>query len=141
MAVKALATAALPAAAVRGFDADTAHPQSVPVGGCVIGHPGSPGDPAGIDLGGSGPVYHFEHDLDVEMLPGLADADPSAALDGMMQALSDAVLSDRTLGGLVDWLEISGGDEQDLRLEGSASARWARVTLTGSYSASSPLGD
>lgn len=140
LAVKALAAAALPGVAVRGFDGDAVRPEKIPAGGCIIGHPGSPGEPVDVILG-VGPIYDFEHALHIELLPGLAEADPAAQLDQMITALSDAVVADRTLGGAVDWADVSGGDEDDLRLEGSLSARWGRVIVTGNYSASSPLGD
>lgn len=137
MAVKALATAALPDVTVRGFDTDTARPASIGTNGTVVGHPGDPGEPD-VDLN---PVtYHWQHEMEMEFAASPAASDPAGSLDAMMQAFGSAVISNRTLGGLVDWLDVTPGAEDDQLMNGAATTRWASLTVTAHYSTTNPLG-
>lgn len=137
LAIKALVADALPQASVRGFDGDTARPSSIGPHGTIIGHPGDPGEPE-VDLN---PVtYHWMHDIELELAAPATGTDAAAALDAMLVPIGEAVLADRALGGLVDWLEIGGAVEDDQLMSGAATTRWASVTLTAHYSTLNPLG-
>lgn len=137
MAVKALTVEAMDQATVRGFDQDTARPQSVGPHGTVIGHPGDPSDPD-VDLN---PVtYHWQHEMEMEFAASPAASDPAADLDGMLEAFGNAIIANRTLGGLVDWLDVAPGAEDDQLMNGAATTRWASLTVTAHYSTTNPLG-
>ncbi|WP_010184776.1 hypothetical protein [Sphingomonas sp. PAMC 26605] len=133
MAVKALATAALPNAKIRGFDGDTARPTNVTGGGVVIGHPGDPGEPA-VDL--SPLTYNYDHPITLEFAPG--GSDQAGGLDAMMGVFGAAIEADRTLGGLCSWIEAQAPDEDDTP-SGTGSQRWAMLDVIASYSTPNPL--
>lgn len=138
LALKALTAGSLPQADIRGFDLDTARPASVGANGTVIGHPGDPGDPE-VDLN---PVtYHWQHDIELEFAASIAADDPAAVLDQMLVDFGAAIAANRTLGDLVDWLEVGGALEDDQLMSGAPTTRWASVTLTAHYSTSNPLGN
>jgi hypothetical protein len=66
------------------------------------------------------------------------------ALEGLVAtavaALGSAIAADRTLGGLVDWLEASSVARRDSRSSaGIASFNWVTVPLTVEWRADTPL--
>lgn len=138
LAVKALAAAAAPDATIKGFDGDASRPASIGAGGTIVGHPGDPGEPE-VDLNPL--TYHWRHEIELEFAAAPSATDPAAALDAMMQAFGAAVAADRTLSGLVDWLETGGAMEDDQLMAGAATTRWASVTVVAHYSTLNPLGD
>jgi hypothetical protein len=119
VAVKALVADALPEARVRGFDGDSSIPMEIHEGGEVVGQAGDPGDPE-TDL--SPPVNHYRHRIPLDVAP------PS-----LVPAIEEAVRADRTLGGLVDWLETEAADLSDRTLEG-VTTNWAGLMVVAHYS-------
>lgn len=82
-------------------------PERIPEGGLVVLRDGDQGDPVEVTL--SPLTYHWEHLAQVEIhvrprAAGGGDADRDAVL-GM---IGTTLIADRTLGGAVDWLELSG---------------------------------
>lgn len=138
MALKSLAATAVAQATIRGFDGDAARPASIGAGGTIIGHAGDPGEPE-VDL--NPVVYHWQHDIEMEFAPPPSAENPAEALDAMLTAFGSAVLADRTLGGLIDWLDLSAPLEDDQPMAGSSTTRWAGVTATAHYSTTNPLGN
>lgn len=135
LALKALVQAALPAATVRGFDADVAKPERIGAGGCVIGDKGDPGEPD-VDL--SPLTYNYRHRF--ELAVAAANGAGGAALDTMLTAIGTAIEADRTLGSLAEWLEAEAPQPGDADAEGVAAINWASVPVIVEYSTSSPLG-
>jgi hypothetical protein len=135
LAVKALVAGALPAATLAGFDKDAAKPTRVGSGGCVIGHPGEPGD-AEIDL--SPLNYNYSHRLYLEVVgPNGAGG---AVLDAMLVTLGTAIAADPFLGGLCDFFSSEAADFNDRSTDAVASTNWATVPLVAEYSTLNPLG-
>jgi hypothetical protein len=134
LAVKALVAAALPDADLVGFDADFAKPPRVGAGGCVIGHPGDPGDPD-VDL--SPLTYNYSHRLMLEVIG--PNGDGGAALDTMLEDLADAIAADQFLGGLCHYFGIEAPDFNDRSTDAVASTNWATVPLVAEYSTNNAL--
>jgi hypothetical protein len=123
--------AAVPALVYRGL----ALPTEVPPEGLLIVRDGSPGEPA-VTM--SPLRYHFEHVAEIEMiLQGKGDVD--ARFDELKLAIAAMILSDRTLGGLCDWVEPGAPEPQDLPFEGAESLKAAIIPVTLHYVTVSPL--
>lgn len=137
LGVKALVAGALPNADTMGLEADDAKPDSIGAGGTAIVRSGDPGPPE-IDLS---PVsYNYEHDIPIEL--GAYEAPPLTSeevLDAMMRPIGAAVAADRTLGGLVDWLEVQAPSTEDFDAVGAVAGRWANFSIVASYATSDPL--
>lgn len=136
IALKALVASALPSADVRGFDEAATRPDRIGSGGAVLGHPGVP-EETDVDLGQL--KYYYDHAVPLEIHPSDGSADPAADIDTALKAIGDAVAADRTLSGVVEWIEASSANEEDLSVDGAESIRWAEITITASYSASHAL--
>lgn len=136
LAVKDLVGRALPGAKLRGFDGDTSKPGSIGAGGCVIGHPGEPGEPE-VDL--SPLSYTYQHQIFLEV--AAADGAAGEPLDLMLLAIGDEIEADRFLGGLCSFLQAAAPDRMDRTTETVASTNWATVAVIAEYSCSTPLAD
>ncbi|WP_347270986.1 hypothetical protein [Rhizorhabdus histidinilytica] len=133
----ALLKAALPGAEVKGLDNDAAFPDRVPPNGLVILRAGNPGE-AEVTL--SPLTYHWEHRSPVEVAAySSATATNSEALDAMLVAIGAAVVADRTLGGLVDWLDVEPASPEDLAATGAKPAKGEIIMLVASYATTNPL--
>jgi hypothetical protein len=135
LAVKALVAAALPLADLHGFDSAATKPARAGANGCVIGHPGEPGDPE-VDL--SPLTWNYSHTMFLEVVG--PDGDGGAALDAMLVTLGAAIAADRFLGGLCDYFGAEAPDFNDRSTNAVATANWATVPLTLEYSTTNPLG-
>ena len=136
-AVKALIAAACPQATVRGLDADAAKPERIPAGGMVVVREGDPG-PATLDL--SPLTYNYDHAIPLELsASGDATHSPPQAIDAMLVAIGTALAADRTLGGLVFWLDADAPQVSDITADGAPVAAGADLVLTASYATSNPL--
>lgn len=134
-ALKALAQTALPSASVRGFDGDSARPDRITAGGCVIGAKSDPGSPD-VDL--SPLTYNYRHQFDLEF--AAADGVGGEPLDAMLRAFGAAIIADRTLGGLCTWLEAEAPVFEDAGDATVPSINWASVAVMAEYSTTNPLG-
>jgi hypothetical protein len=134
-AVLRLARSALPYAEVaRNRD----KPQSISAGGDVVIRDGDPGDPVEITLS---PLTHwYEHRIPLE-IGTYASGGRSAGevLDDMLRPLGEAIMADRTLGGLVDWLDVGAPVTDAIESFGIEPGRWADVDLIAHYGVTNPL--
>ena len=131
-AVLSLIATALPDTTVRR---NQEAPQSIPAGGMVIIRDGDPGDPA-VDL--SPQRYNYEHRIPVEVAGFLsATLTNEAVLDALLSPIGAAVASNRTLGGLVDFLEVSAPVSDDFNTP--TAGRWAEIALVAAYATDTPL--
>lgn len=96
---------------------------------------GSAPESIGFLMGAASP-YEFQHDasLDILVVGGSAE-DRRARRDAALVEAHDAIAADPTLGGLVDWAELSGA-----ALSVTERAAHAGVDLSLTYSAPTALG-
>lgn len=133
-AIEALVRAALPTAAVTRNQTKA---DEIPAAGAVDISDGDPGEPE-VDL--SPLTYNYSHPFGL-LFGALPTASLTAgqALDAMQVAVGDAVEADRTLGGLVDWLETVAPDRGDLDMAGAESGAASEAAIIAHYSTTSPL--
>lgn len=120
----------LPATALRG----EVLPERVPNDGLLILRDGDPGEPE-VTL--SPLAYHYQHRAEIEAVVQGTDRDNT--FDALCAGVAAAVASDRTLGGLCDWIEASAPQPVDLPVEGGASFKACVILLTLNYTTSDPL--
>lgn len=135
-AVRALVEEALPDAVVTGFDGEASLPGEPEAGGTATGFPGDPGKPE-IDL--SPLTWHYQHEIPIELTPPLDSEDPASAIDAMQAAIATAIESDRTLGGLANWVEPTAPTEEEYRPDGASPLRVSSFSITVHYATPSPL--
>ncbi|MCC5976186.1 MAG: acyl-CoA transferase [Rubellimicrobium sp.] len=121
---------ALPASALRG----DVLPERVPAAGLLILRDGEPGEPE-VTL--SPLRYHYQHRAEIEAVVQGADRD--AAFDTLCFNIGAVISSDRTLGGLCDWIEAEAPRPVDLAVEGAASLKAAVIPVVLHYSNGDPL--
>ncbi len=59
--------------------------------------------------------------------------------DALTASIGAALVADRTLGGLCDWVEAEAPEPVDLPIEGAAALKPAVITIVLQYSTSDPL--
>jgi hypothetical protein len=121
----------LPATALRG----DVLPERVPATGLIILRDGEPGEPE-VTL--SPLAYHYQHRAEIEAVVQGAGRD--AAFDTLSASIGTAIATDRTLGGLCDWVEAEAPEPVDLPIEGAASLKAAVIPVVLHYSTEDPLG-
>jgi len=121
---------ALPATALRG----DVLPERVPAAGLLILRDGEPGEP---EVTMSPLRYHYQHRAEIETVVQGASRD--ATFDTLCASIGTAIASDRTLGGLCDWVEAEAPRPADLPVEGAASLKAAVIPVILHYSTSDPL--
>lgn len=112
-------------------------PEKVPSTGLVVLRDGEPGEPE-VLLSPVSYLWRHRAPLDV-MVGGGTQAERDAALDVLLTATGAALEQDRTLGGLVDWLEIGSPSFETVPIEGAAPVKGAVVPVILHYETSSPL--
>lgn len=120
----------LPATVLRG----EVVPERVPAAGLLVLRDGEPGEPE-ITL--SPLRYHYQHRAEIEAIVQGASRD--AAFDALCASIGTAVASDRTLGGLCDWVEAEAPRPIDLAVEGAASLKAAVIPVVLHYTTTDPL--
>lgn len=111
-------------------------PEKVPDGGLIILRDGDPGDPEVL----LSPVtYLWQHQTEIEVVVQRPASEAAAALDALLAELGTALSANRTLGGLVDWIEWSAPQTRDLAIDGAAGLKGAVVTVTLHYASADPL--
>ena len=112
-------------------------PETVPAGGLIILRDGDPGDPEVV----LSPVsYLWEHQAEIEVILQRGQDYDSAALDTLLMAVGAALSTDRSLGGLAEWLDWGAPKTSGLAIDGAASLRGATVPVTIRYASPDPLG-
>jgi hypothetical protein len=112
-------------------------PEKVPAAGMVILRDGDSGEP---EILLSPLLYLWQHQAEVETVVQQAPADDATAtLDDLLAEVGSALAADRTLGGLVDWIEWGAPRTRELAIDGAAGLKAAAVTVTLHYASSDPL--
>ncbi len=113
-------------------------PERLPFAGLVILRDGDPGTPE-VTL--SPLQYHYEHRVEVEVIvQGKTAAARATVFDTLLQTIGTALASDRTLGGLCDWLEAQAPQPVDMPVEGAAALKAATIPVILTYTTDDPLG-
>ncbi|MBK5945659.1 acyl-CoA transferase [Rhodobacter veldkampii DSM 11550] len=114
---------------------DEVLPERIPAAGMIILRDGQPGEPE-VTL--SPLRYHYQHraELEVVVQAGTGRASP---FDTLIASIGAAIESDRTLGGLCDWVEPESSASVDLPIEGAAALKAAVITVVLHYTTTGPL--
>lgn len=131
-AIKALVVVALPDADVKR---NLAKPERIAPGGLVIVRDGDPGEPE-IIL--SPLTYVYTHRVSIE-IAAYASQTREQVLDGMLGAIGAAVVANRTLGGLCDFIEAEAPSTDDVEIAGARSGRFADLAIVAVYGTTDPL--
>lgn len=133
-AVKALVAAALPDADVKR---NLAKPERIAPGGLVIVRDGDPGEP---EVMLSPLTYVYTHRVPIEIAAYETSSQPrEQVLDAMLGAIGAAVVADRTLGGLCDFIEAEAPSTDDVETTGARVGRWADAAIVAVYGTTDPL--
>jgi len=115
---------------------NSALPTKIPPGGLAILFDGDPGEP---EVSFSPLTYHFEHRA--ELLIAVQQAsDGDTVFDALCAVLGTAIVADRTLGGLCDWIEPMAPSPEEIPIEGAVTIKAARIPIILHYATISPLG-
>jgi hypothetical protein len=120
----------LPATALRG----DVLPERLPATGLMILRDGEPGEPE-VTL--SPLRYHYQHRAEIEAVVQGTNRD--AAFDTLCASIGTALATDRTLGGLCDWVQAEAPRPVDLPIEGASSLKAAIIPVVLHYSTGDPL--
>ena len=113
-------------------------PERVPAGGFVILRDGDPGEPE-VTL--SPLRYHWQHQAEVEVIVQDKNASLRASLfDVLVEQINSVLVTDRTLGGLCDWIEPGAPAPTDLPIEGGQALKAAILPITLIYTTTAPTG-
>ena len=110
-------------------------PERVPTDGLLILRDGEPGEPE-VTL--SPLRYHYQHRAELEVVVQAPNGRASA-FDDLIAAIGTALESDRTLGGLCDWVEPEAPASVDLPIEGAAALKAAVIAVVLHYTTTGPL--
>jgi len=133
-AIKTLIASALPNAEVKR---NLAKPERIPPGGLVIIRDGDPGEPEVIL---SPLIYVYSHHIPIELAAYETSSQTrEQVLDGILGAIGTAVVSNRTLGGLCDFIEAEAPSTEDVETTGARASRWADVAIVAVYGTTDPL--
>ena len=116
---------------------DASRPESIPAGGLIVLREGVADAPEATL---SPATYHYRHPVTLEIYVSGADqAARISALDALLVDIGSAI-TDRTLGGAVDWTEVAEAAQATEDAEpGTVPVRQALVTLHLHYHAASAL--
>jgi len=115
---------------------DEVLPERIPPAGLIILRDGQPGEPE-VTL--SPLRYHYQHLAELEVIVQ-APGNRATAFDTLIAAIGTTLGSDRTLGGICDWIEAESPASVDLPVEGAVSLKAAVVTVVLHYTTADPLG-
>ena len=109
-------------------------PKAIPSAGLVIMRDGVP-DLAEVTL----PLtYHYDHRVEFEIYTQSPE-DRETLADVIRQELGAALIADRGLGGLCDWVEAQPTGSDDIRVDGGQTIRVDTIVVTLSYGVADPL--
>lgn len=103
--------------------------------GLVILRDGDPGEP---EFTMSPLRYHYQHRAEIEVFVQ-AGSGREALFDELCQSIGAAVVADRTLGGLCDWVEAEAPAPDDTPQEGAITFRAAVIGVRLHYATPDPL--
>lgn len=110
-------------------------PTKIASGGLVILRDGEPGEP---EHSFSPLLYHYEHRAQVEVFVQ-AGSERETLFDDLCRRVGAAVVADRTLGGLCDWVEAEAPAPDDTPVDGAPVYRAAVIGILLHYAVSDPL--
>ena len=110
-------------------------PERIPATGLIILRDGKPGEP---EVALSPLTYFYEHRAELEVVIQ-AGTGRDALFDALTASIGAALVADRTLGGLCDWVEAEAPEPVDLPIEGAAALKAAVITIVLHYATSDPL--
>ena len=110
-------------------------PERIPETGLIILRDGKPGEPE-VTL--SPLTYFYEHRAELEVVIQ-AGTGRDALFDALTASIGTALASDRTLGGLCDWVEAEAPEPIDLPIEGAAALKAAVIIVVLHYATPDPL--
>lgn len=96
---------------------------------------GAPGEPVDVTL--SPITYSYAHSMPLELAVQTSDND--AALKNLKDAVNTTILSDRTLGGLCEWIEVFPQAAEAGAFPGAASVKYQIINLVVHYQTANPL--
>ena len=114
---------------------DEVLPERIPAAGLIILRDGQPGEPE-VTL--SPLRYHYQHRAELEVVVQ-AGTGRASTFDDLIAAIGTALETDRTLGGLCDWVEPEAPASVDLPIEGAAALKAAAITVVLHYTTTGPL--
>lgn len=114
---------------------DEVLPERIPAAGLIILRDGQPGEPE-VTL--SPLLYHYQHRTELEVVVQTGTGRASA-FDDLITAIGTALVADRTLGGLCDWVEPEAPVSVDLPVEGAATLKAAVIIVVLHYTTTGPL--
>ena len=133
-AVKVHVAAALPGTDVKR---NLAKAERIPPGGLVVIRDGDPGEP---EVSLSPLTYLFSHRIPLEIAAyERATLTREQVLDAMTDAIGAAVMANRTLGGLCDWIEAEAPVTDDIEAVGALPGRFADLAILAVYATTDPL--
>lgn len=132
-ALHALLANALPAPVLR----NEVVPEKIPAEGLCVLRDGDPGEPE-VTLSPASYLYEHRAELDVVVAHG-DSAVRDARFDDLLAAIGAAIASDRTLGGLCDFLEAEAPATADIEAAGALPGRWADIAIVAHYGMTDPL--
>ncbi len=113
-------------------------PERIPPAGLVILRDGDPGKP---EVMLSPLSYYYEHKAELEVIvQGKTPAARAAAFDALAHNIGAVIATNRTLGGLCDWVEATAPKPVDLPVEGGEALKAAIIDITLTYTTADPLG-
>lgn len=134
VAILALVEGALPGATVKR---NRDKPDFTGPGGIVIIRDG---DLSESEVLLSPLTYIYDHHIQLEIAAFEANGvKANDAIDIMMVSIGTAIMADRTLGGLCDWIDAAPPVTDNLDAEGVAPGRWADAAILATYATSNPL--
>ena len=110
-------------------------PERIPAAGLIILRDGKPGEPE-VTL--SPLTYFYEHRAELEVVIQ-AGVGRDALFDALTASIGAALATDRTLGGLCDWVEAEAPEPVDLPIEGASALKAAIITIVLHYATPDPL--
>jgi hypothetical protein len=129
----ALQARLLPIAAL--VQRDEVLPERIPTSGLIILRDGQPGEP---EVSLSPLRYHYQHRAELEVVVQAPNG-RSTSFDALIAGIGIALETDRTLGGLCDWVEPEAPASVDLPIEGAAALKAAVITVVLHYTTAGPL--
>ena len=115
---------------------DEVLPERIPPAGLIILRDGQPGEPE-VTL--SPLRYHYQHRAELEVIVQ-ASGNRATAFDVLIASIGTVLATDRTLGGLCDWVEAEAPAAVDLPIDGAVSLKAAVITVVLHYTTADPLG-
>ena len=110
-------------------------PERIPATGLIILRDGKPGEPEETL---SPLTYFYEHRAELEVVIQ-AGTGRDVLFDTLTANIGAAITTDRTLGGLCDWIEAEAPEPIDLPIEGAAALKAAVIIVVLHYASPDPL--